>query len=177
MHPERAWQSGLMLPAGALAETFPRTIATASTATASTNVYLAAIPLDAGVIVSNITVAVVSPESGGTHGFLALLDSGLVCRATSVDLTGGAVFAPAGAVTVAMTAPYTVPSAGVYYIAFNVTATGIPNMVFAVASTFSGTNVSPRLSGIAGTTSTVPTVGSTTFAFTSNAPPIYGYVS
>src|SRR5712672_1833441 len=70
VHPEHAYQALYLAHSGALAETFPRwgAIGTPFSSPVSGTVYCAAIPLQKGITVANITLITgTAPETGGSH--------------------------------------------------------------------------------------------------------------
>lgn len=112
---------------GTLAETCPRYIAgTSSTAGTSGTLYLSAIYLTAGQIISNITIASgATAFTTPTNCFFALyssLPSAPALLAQSANQTTTA-WAANQIKTLAMTTPYRVPTSGIYYIGVMVTAT------------------------------------------------------
>lgn len=119
---------GNLGPTGALAETFPRYLATTNSAapTASGTMFMQAIYLTAGQLVSNITIISATTAAGTpTNYFFALYDGSRNLRAQSANQTTTA-WAANTAKTLAMTTPYRVPTSGLYYIAILVTATTVP---------------------------------------------------
>jgi hypothetical protein len=113
---------------GTLAETMPReTCPEVNTAvpTASGTLFMQAIYLKAGQLVSNIavssaTTAAVTP----TGGRVGLYDGSRNLRATSADQATTA-WAANTLKTLAMTTPYRVPTSGLYYIGFYMAATTV----------------------------------------------------
>lgn len=113
---------------GTIAETMPReTCPEVNTAapTASGTLFLQAIKLRAGDLVSNITIssattAAVTP----TNYFFALYDANRGLKAQSANQTTAA-WAANTVKTLAMTTPYRVPTTGLYYIGIMMTATTI----------------------------------------------------
>jgi len=119
---------GNLGPTGTLAETFPRALATTNSAapTASGTMFMQAIYLTAGQLVSNITIISATTAAGTpTNYFFALYDGSRNLRAQSANQTTTA-WAANTAKTLAMTTPYRVPTSGLYYIAILVTATTVP---------------------------------------------------
>lgn len=171
------WQSNLLLPAGAIAETFPRILAGTNFALTSGSSVIGAIPLPAGATVSNITVICSAPETGGTHGWVALLDKTGKVLGVSAD-QGATWISPINtAVTTPLAAPVQITTAGTYYIAMAVTATGPPTVIAQNSTTSSvATGQSPTLGGNAGISAGPPAVG-TTLTLNSNQNNLYAYVS
>ncbi len=115
--------------AGTLAETMPREICpevNTAAPTASGTLFMQAIYLTAGTLVTNITISSATTAAGTpTNGFFALYDSNRGLLAQSANQTTTAW--PANTVrTLAMTTPYRVPTSGLYYIGLLVTATTVP---------------------------------------------------
>lgn len=174
-----SWQSLLLAPSGALAETYPRMFAGGLPALSSGQTYVTAIPLQKGMTVTNITyITGTGAETGGSHGWCGLLDSAGKVLAVSADQTGATVWSPGGhEITIAMGTPYAVTVTGVYYLAVSVTASGMPNLMgINSMSNTSAAGQSPVLSATGGTNNTPPSVG-TTLTLTAQAACLYGYVS
>lgn len=115
-------------PTGTLAETFPRALATTNSTvpTASGTLFMQAIYLTAGQLVSNITIISATTAAGTpTNYFFALYDGSRALKAQSANQTTTA-WAANTAKTLAMTTPYRVPTSGVYYIGLMVAATTVP---------------------------------------------------
>lgn len=113
------------------AETMPReTCPEVNTVapTASGTLFMQAIYLKAGQLVSNITVSSATTAAGTpTAGRVGLYDASRNLRATSADQTTTA-WAANTVKTLAMTTPYRVPTSGLYYIGFYMTATTVITM-------------------------------------------------
>lgn len=113
---------------GVLAETIPREICpevNGTIPTASGTLFMQAIYLNAGTLVSNIsicsaTTAAVTP----TNYFFALYSSARALLAVSANQTTTA-WAANTYKTLAITTPYRVPTSGLYYIGLMMTATTI----------------------------------------------------
>lgn len=115
---------------GTLAETLPRElIAETASAMGATGVLtMQAIYLKAGQLVSNIAIcssstAAVTP----THCLFGLYDASRNLLATSADQTTAA-WSTNQLRTLAMTTPYRVPTSGIYYIGFFMTAGTMPTI-------------------------------------------------
>lgn len=178
VHPEQANQSNLLMPSGGLAETFPRWLSSVNAGPSSSLVSMTAIPLPKGLTVTNITfITGSSAESGGTHGWYALMDSSGKVLAVSADQTGATVWGSANApLTLAMGTPYVTPSAGTYYVAVSVTATGMPTFASNNLSVTSASRQVPMLCGSAGNQAAPPAVNAT-FSISSATNCFYAYVS
>lgn len=116
---------------GAIAETMPRELVaeTNTTLAASGTLNMQAIYLYAGQLVSNITLCSATTAAGTpTNYFFGLFDSGSRnLLATSANQTTTA-WAANTIKTLAMTTPYRVPTSGVYYIGYFMTATTVATM-------------------------------------------------
>lgn len=113
---------------GTLAETMPReTCPEVNTAapTASGTLFLQAIYLKAGQLVSNITISSATTAAGTpTNYFFALYSGALARLAVSANQTTTA-WAANTVKTLAMATPYRVPVSGLYYIGIMMTATTV----------------------------------------------------
>lgn len=121
-----------------LAETMPReTCPEVNTVvpTASGTLFMQAIYLKAGQLVSNITISSATTAAGTpTAGRVGLYDGNRNLRATSADQTTTA-WAANTVKTLAMTTPYRVTTSGLYYIGFYMTATTVITMKGGTAKT------------------------------------------
>lgn len=110
---------------GSLGETIDRNICTETNTTAPTasgTLFLQAIWLTAGVTVTNISIySATTAANGPTHWLFGLYDASRNLLATSTDQTSTA-WAATTMKTLAMTTPYLVPTTGLYYIGFMMTA-------------------------------------------------------
>jgi hypothetical protein len=113
---------------GTLAETMPREICpevNTAAPTASGTLFLQAIYLKAGQLVSNITISSATTAAGTpTNYFFALYSGARSLLAQSANQTTTA-WAANTVKTLAMTTPYRVPTSGLYYIGIMMTATTI----------------------------------------------------
>ena len=116
---------------GAIAETMPREICTETNTvapTASGTLFLQAIKLRRGQIVTNISFFSATTASGTpTNGFFALYDSARNLLAQTANFTTEA-WAATTIKTKALTAAYTVSTTGLYYVGIMITATTIPTL-------------------------------------------------
>ena len=114
-------------PAGAVGETFPRRFATlAQSALNSGTLYVTSIDLEAGAVVSNITMVTnTTVKTGGTHGWYVLLDTTMKVLAVTADKTDATTTwgTISTAYPIAVTAPYTAAYSGQYYIGVMVAET------------------------------------------------------
>lgn len=120
---------GNLGPTGALAETFPRYLATTnSTIGASGTLFMQAIYLTAGQLVSNISfISATTAAATTTNLFFALYDGNRNLMAQSAN-QGAYTWAANTVKTLAMTTPYRVPVSGVYYVAVMQAATTIATL-------------------------------------------------
>lgn len=163
-------------PAGCMAATMPRHNATAAcSAMSSGTLYLRAIGIQAGVLVSNLTMLTNTPtvKTGGTHGWYVLLDSSFKVRAVTADQTDAAtVWGTAGtAYTLPFGTPYRTTYSGVYYIGIMVaeSAGTMPLMTGAASPAGGISGATPVLAGTSSTgQSTPPAIGATMTTIGSN---------
>lgn len=115
-------------PTGCISETIPREICpevNTVAPTASGTLFLQAIHLVAGQLVSNIGISSATTAAGTpTNYFFALYDSARALRAVSANQTTTA-WAANTYKSLAMTTPYRVPTSGLYYIGIMMTATTV----------------------------------------------------
>lgn len=150
--------SGPPLPnlgiAGTLAETHPRELLTETNTTvaASGTLNMQAIYLKAGQLVSNISLcSATTAANAPTHYFFGLYDSARALLANSADATSGAWGANT-VKTLAMGTPYRVPTSGLYYIGYFMTATTVPTLKGFTARTATQlANTAPILQGTSST--------------------------
>ena len=173
-----------LAPSGATAQTLDRQLPQGylSSLTSGT-VYASAISLPAGLPVNNLTLQVGNAAfTSVTHGWYALLDSGLVVRAVSADQSGGnwgSTFTP---VTLSVSASaYTTTYQGLYYIAFCATFSGsgaFPGLSAPVGGLMA---LAPVLASTSSTGQTTPPSTGTTLAALSGTIPanarFYAYTS
>jgi hypothetical protein len=168
VHQNNADLSLYIAPAAATGETFPRVQATTYLSGLTSGlVYVSAIPLPAGMPVNNITLMVGSAAwtaSTVTHGWYALLDSGLVVRAVSADQTSGNWTTVNTTVPLPVTASgYTTTYGGLYYIAFCATFTGTSGEFPAAPLSIGGLGgLTPMLCGTSSSGLTIPPATGTT---------------
>jgi len=110
---------------GFLAESIPRNICTETNTTAPTasgTLFMQAIYLKAGITVTSISISSATTAANGpTHWIMGLYSGARALLATSADQTSTAWGANTMK-TLAMGTPYVVPSSGIYYIGFFMTA-------------------------------------------------------
>lgn len=168
-------------PAGTLAETMPRMQGTTTntTAGATGTLFMQAIYLTAGQLVSNITIYSATTAAATTTNLFFALYSGATSPALLAQSTnqGAYTWAANTIKTLAMTTPYRVPTSGVYYIGLLQVATTIATIAGGAAqlNAVSGTTA-PILHGTSttGLTTTLPNPGA---AITAGTASIYAAVS
>jgi len=142
-------------------------------------IYLQAIWLSAGTVVTNISFSsATTAASVPTHYCFALYDSSRNLCGSTADQTSTA-WAANTVKTLALTAAYTVPTTGLYYLAFMVVATTVPTVKGGTAR-IDGTLSfqAPIISGVSGTTySTGTAPGSVTAIGAKVTTSIWGCVS
>lgn len=161
-----------LLPSGAGGSTYNRLATAMATQTGvSGQLYMTAVELAAGEVVTSLTYKVGGSSGSGTvtHSWMGVWDAGLVCRAISADST--ATMAISTPITFNMGSAYTVPSDGLYFFGLMI-ASATPSFVAPSPST-PGINVAPVLSGLSGgaTQTTPPATSSTATALTSGLGP------
>jgi hypothetical protein len=172
-----------LAPSGATGETFSRQYGTGGYLASLTSgtVYVSAIPLPAGLLMSNLTLTVGNAAfTSVTHGWYALLDSARVVRAVTADQTGGNWGSTFAAVTLSVAASaYTTAYSGLYYIAFCATFSGSGSFPTVPAVNGGITGLAPILQGTSSTGQTTPpATGATLAAITSvGADRFYAYTS
>lgn len=123
---------------GVLAETMPREICpevNTTVPTASGTLFMQAIYLTAGQLVSNIIVSSATTAAGTpTAGRVGLYSASRALLAQSADQTTTA-WAANTVKTLPMITPYRVPTSGLYYIGFYMTATTVITMKGGTAKT------------------------------------------
>ena len=169
-----------MGPTGTIAETIPRQVLTetANTPTSGT-VHLMAVYLNAGQLVSNITMYSIGAAVGAVNclfGLYSNSQSAPTLLATSANNT--TILAANTTRTLAMTTPYRVPTSGVYYVALMTTAaTTMPTLRGNAAkalNVLASQNPMTTASSSTGQTTSLPATGA---ALSVNSLSIYAAVS
>lgn len=146
---------------GTIAESIPRMLCGEANlaAIASGTLFLQAIYLRAGQKINNISFFSATTAAGTpTQGFFALYDDSRNLLAQSANFTTEA-WAANSIKTKALTAQYTVPTSGIYYIGIVIVATTVPTLKGLTAKTASQlAGVAPILHGSSSTglTTTLP---------------------
>lgn len=151
----KAWTYQYLEPSGTKAASLDgRASATAaSAALTSGTVYAVATPVEANLLISNVTLVSLTAESGGTHAWVGLADSTGKVLGISADNTGAAYFAANTATTTAIATPFTTTYTGLYYtFVCVVAATTMPT--FAAGAAFANAAVSAIAPVYCGTTLT-----------------------
>lgn len=166
-------------PAGTIAETMPRELCPEvnTTAGASGTLFMQAIYLKAGQMVSNITIASATTAIGTpTNQFYALYGANRNLLAQSANQTTAA-WAANTVRTLAMTTPYRVPTSGLYYIGLLQVATTIATIKGGTAKTGGQlAAAAPTLNGTS-TTGLTTTLPNPAAAITAGTASIYAAVS
>lgn len=162
------------MPTNAVAETVSRKLLNSTSLTLTSGVMRGSlVHLEVGQIVTSLTwQGGGTAMSGGSHLWMAVLDTTGKCLAVSADDT-----APTWAGSVEksqnMTSPYTVPTTGGYYFVHCAVATTMNSYAGFGASTV---GVSTPLAGISASGKTTPpAVGATVSGIAANSSIDYGY--
>lgn len=145
---------------GIKGETYPRYLVTGGTQPTGGTVYLTSVGLMAGDVITNLLTVVGAGGTGVNLSKLGLYSSSFNLLAKTADQ--GTSWNTQGCKTCALTAPYTVPTTGLYYIALIVnTATSLPFMDRVVpegtmAGSFSGGSGNSWLFDTVGSHSDLP---------------------
>lgn len=169
------------LPTSALAETMQRGLISSITLAALTSaqLFMVAVPLVKGQIVANISFLSGSTAlNTGTNQWFALFSAARVQRAISADDTSTAWGANT-VKTLAMTAAYTIPTSGLYYLGCMVKATiAVPTLAGVLVPNTTALNLPPIIAGNADAGLTNPaSCPSTAGAITVAATVPYAYAS
>ncbi|MFO1465862.1 MAG: hypothetical protein U1F35_05390 [Steroidobacteraceae bacterium] len=165
---------------GTLAESMPRETCPEVNSTipsASGTLFMQAIYLTAGQVINNIILSSATTAAGTpTHYIAGIYTSALALVANTADQTSTA-WAANTVKTIALTAAYRVPTSGLYYIGFFMTATTIITMKGGTART--GGQLAGTAPIVAGTSSTGLTTAlpGTAAALTSSTASLYAAVS
>lgn len=168
----------LLMPSGAIAETFSRLGAATSSGLAlntSGQMTMVALPLRARVPINSIsflsgTQAAVAP----THQWFALFDSArALLRQTTNDTT--TAWAANTSKTLSLTSQFTTTYEGLHYLGINVTAGTVPSLINALTGAIAAA-LAPIIAGVSttGLTGTAPNPAGAITGW-SNTP--YAYVS
>jgi len=155
----------LLSPTAAIAETVSRVGNGADLTTASGTLHMAAIPLKAGMLIHNINFVLSGTAlTRGTnaHLWFALYDANFNLLARTADDTA-ATWGAYGNRTGALTAPYTVPTTGLYFLGVMVVAGGGGVQPVLACLSFTASDLKPYLCGTstASLTTTPPATAGT----------------
>jgi hypothetical protein len=151
-----AWLPLLLAPTGATGETYPRGEAGGYTAVLTSGTpMVSAIPLPAGLPVNNLGTIIGSTGFASvTHGWLALLDSGLVVRAVTADQSA---FGSANTkLSLPVTGAYVTTTTALYYLVVSVVAGTMGTLPIGTAPLAGSNSTAPILAGTSGTGATAP---------------------
>lgn len=166
--------------AGCIAETMPRETCpevNTTAPTASGTLFMQALYLVAGQLVSNITVSSATTAAGTpTNGFVGLYDGARNLLATSANQTTTA-WAANTLKTIPMTTPYRVPVSGLYYVGVMMTATTIITMKGGTAKTGGQLAAAAPILHGASTTGLTTSLPNPAAAITAGTASIYAAVS
>ena len=168
-------------PTGTLAETLPRQVVidVAQSAMTSGTVYLSAVYLNAGQLVSNITFYSVAAAAGAVNSLAGLYSSNQSAPALLATSANNTVIWPAlTARTFPMTTAYRVPTSGVYYAALmNTAATTMPTVRGGTVRTLSVLTALPPMVSATSSTGQTTTLPATGTALTVSLLSIYAAIS
>ena len=179
---------GVPLPVGAtrlpVAQTFDRRLCSGTVfAPTSGTMYMTAIMLAAGTVVNAITfVSGSTGETGGTHLWFALYKQDLTFLAQAADNTGATAWAANTAFRMALTAAYTIPQDGMYYLALCCvqSAGGTPTLLNHLAASVNSnggiTGMTPILSASSSTGLNTGTAPSPAGALTAIVQSLYAFI-
>jgi len=179
----KGWLYQYLEPANTLAASLDgRASATAASATlTSGTVYAFAMPIEANLTISNMTMVSLTAEATGTHAWVGIADSNRKVLGISADNTGAAYFAANTAVTTAIATPFTTAYTGLYYGFVCVVASGtMPTFAASTAMANAAVSaVAPVYCGTALTSQTTPVaVGSSLGTITGTAGhALYAYLT
>jgi hypothetical protein len=94
----------------------------------SGNPVATAVYLEAGTVISQLAVPIISGSTGSglTHFQMGIYNSTLALVASTADSPGSII---SRWTTVSLTSPYTIPAAGLYYLAYAIAGAGLPTTV------------------------------------------------
>lgn len=169
----KAWLYQYMEPANTKASSVDGRMSSSGTSTAgaSGTIVCFAMPIETGLLISNVTLTSIAAEATGTHAWVGVADNTGKVLGVSADNTGAAYFAANTVTTTALAAPFTTSYTGLYYGFVCVVGGTIPT--FAAAPAFAHVAIStipPIVCGTALTGQTTPVaVGSSLGTITPTA--------
>lgn len=160
-------------PTGTKAASVDGRMSSSGTSTAATSgtVVAFAIPIESGLLISNLTLTSIAAEATGTHAWVGVADSTGKILGISADNTGAAYYAANTVTTTALAAPFTTTATGLYYGFVCVVGGTIPT--FAAAPAFAHVAISTVPPIVCGTAlsgqTTPPAVGTSLGTITPTA--------
>lgn len=120
-------------PTGTKAASQDGRMSSSGTSTAATTgiVVAFAMPIESGLLISNLTLTSIAAEATGTHAWVGVADNTGKVLGISADNTGAAYFAANTATTTAIALPFTTTYTGLYYGFVCVAATTVPTFAAA----------------------------------------------
>lgn len=178
----KAWLYQYLEPTGSLASSVDgrASAAAASAALTSGTVYAFAMPIEAGLTISNMTLVSLTAEATGTHAWVGVADKLGKVLGISADNTGAAYFAGNTAITTAIATPFVTGYTGLYYGFVCVAATTTPTFAASTAMAHAAVSaVAPVYCGTTLTAQTTPVaVGSSLGTITGTAGhALYAYLT
>jgi hypothetical protein len=178
----KAWTYQYLEPSGTKAASFDGRMSATSTSAALTSgtVYAYALPVESGLLISNLTMVSIAAEATGTHAWVGVANSAGLVLGISADNTAAAYFPANTAVTTAIATPFTTTYTGLYYAFVCVAAGTVPTFASAPAMTHVAiSTLTPVMCGTTLTAQTTPVaVGSSLGAITATAGhQIYAYLT
>lgn len=155
----KSWLYQYLEPTGALAASVDGRMSSSGTSTVATSgtIVAFAIPIESGLLISNMTLTSIAAEATGTHAWVGIANSAGTVLGVSADKTAAAYFAANTVTTTALATPFTTTYTGLYYGFVNVTATTVPTFAAAPAVAHAAiSTVPPILCGTALTGQTTP---------------------
>lgn len=178
----KSWTYQYLEPTGTKASSVDGRMSASGTSTVATSgtIVAFAIPIESGLLISNLTLTSIAAEATGTHAWVGIANSAGTVLGVSADNTGAAYFAANTVTTTAIATPFTTTYTGLYYGFVNVTATTVPTFAAAPAMTHAAiSTVPPIMCGTALTGQTTPVaVGSSLGTITPTANhQLYAYLT
>ena len=156
-------RAGLILPTGAITESYPRNVGqtTGSSWLSSGRLGMVLFGLYRGEPITSVTFRSGTTGVGtGTHLWAALFDVNRNRLCWSTDITSSSPWSSSTAKTFTFdnSGPYVVPSSGAYYVGLMCAATTVPNLIATTSGSTNAWGDAPILVGTSdtGLTGTVP---------------------
>jgi hypothetical protein len=179
----KAWMYQYLEPANTLAASVDgrASAAAASAALTSGTVYAFAMPIEAGLTISNMSLVSLTAEATGTHAWVGVANNLGKVLGISADNTAAAYFAANTATTTALATPFTTAYTGLYYGFVCVVASGtMPTFAASTAMANAAVSaIAPVYCGTTLTSQTTPVaVGSSLGTITGTAGhALYSYLT